>query len=155
MLGWRHRRLVVENPWLTARAEVTTYELDELLGTKLRALYQRRKGRDLFDLWLCLSQKLLDPQRVARCFGEYMKRQGLAVSRAEFERNLHEKRDSPAFLDDIRPLLRADVHYDAQAAMQMVREALIEKLPGEPWRGPAGSPLTDRSSSARRPGKRR
>ena len=31
-------------------AVIPTYELDELLATKLRALYQRRKGRDLFDL---------------------------------------------------------------------------------------------------------
>ncbi len=32
-----------------------TYELAELTGTRLRAVYQRRKGRDLFDLWKILS----------------------------------------------------------------------------------------------------
>ena len=36
--------------WFTGAAKVLTYDLDELLGTKLRALYQRKKGRDLFDL---------------------------------------------------------------------------------------------------------
>lgn len=45
--GVPHR---VDNPWFTGEAGVPTYELDELLGTKLRALYQRKKGRDLFDL---------------------------------------------------------------------------------------------------------
>ncbi|HSW46031.1 MAG TPA: nucleotidyl transferase AbiEii/AbiGii toxin family protein [Phycisphaerae bacterium] len=139
VLGWRHRQLAVENPWFTGHAEVTTYELDELMGTKLRALYQRRKGRDLFDLWLCLSRNTLDPLRAVACFGEYMRREGHRVSRAEFERNLHDKESSPAFLEDIRPLLRADVQYDAEAAMQTVREVLIEKLPGEPWRGPTAS----------------
>lgn len=139
VLGWQHRQLVVENPWFNGRAEVTTYELDELLGTKLRALYQRRKGRDLFDLWLCLSRTMLDPQRVITCFTEYLNRQGHSVSRAEFERNLHDKENAPAFLHDIRPLLRADVQYDAQTAMQAVREVLIEELPGEPWRGPSGA----------------
>lgn len=36
----------VSNSWYTGDCEITTYRLNELLGTKLRALYQRRKGRD-------------------------------------------------------------------------------------------------------------
>ena len=39
----------MENSWFSGRCELTTYALEELLGTKLRALYQRAKGRDLFD----------------------------------------------------------------------------------------------------------
>lgn len=50
VLAYHRRSLVVANPWYTGDSEVTTYMLDELMGTKLRALYQRRKGRDLFDL---------------------------------------------------------------------------------------------------------
>jgi predicted nucleotidyltransferase component of viral defense system len=30
---------------------VRSYDLDEMLGTKMRALLQREQGRDLFDLW--------------------------------------------------------------------------------------------------------
>jgi hypothetical protein len=30
---------------------LSTYTLDELIGTKIRALYQRKKGRDFFDLY--------------------------------------------------------------------------------------------------------
>ena len=40
----------VENSWFTGEAALTTYQFEELMGTKLRALYQRKKGRDLFDL---------------------------------------------------------------------------------------------------------
>ena len=60
--------LTVAIPWFTGTSSVQTYHLDELMGTKLRALYQRRKGRDLFDLWLCLSRNLVDPARVVKCF---------------------------------------------------------------------------------------
>ncbi|MGH2469017.1 MAG: nucleotidyl transferase AbiEii/AbiGii toxin family protein [Chloroflexota bacterium] len=42
----------MKSPWFTGSADVPTFALEELLGTKLRALYQRRKGRDLFDLVL-------------------------------------------------------------------------------------------------------
>ena len=136
VLGYCPRTAAAENPWYSGQAQVTTYEMDELLATKLRALYQHRKGRDLFDLWLCLSKALLDPGRVVSCFAEYMRQQGLTIYRAQFEQNLHNKQTDPAFLEDLKPLLRAGIEYDAQAAMAEVRQALIEKLPGDPWRGP-------------------
>ena len=107
VLGFVHRHVAVDNPWWKGEARVTTFEIDELLGTKLRALYQRRKGRDLFDLWLSLNQGMLVPQRVLACFSEYMKREGYSVSRAQFEQNLHEKQFDPAFLEDLKPLLCA------------------------------------------------
>ena len=51
VLGLTEHQLNISNPWFTGAANLKTYQLDELLGTKLRALYQRRKSRDLFDLW--------------------------------------------------------------------------------------------------------
>jgi hypothetical protein len=136
--------MAAENPWFTGQGEVTTFELDELLGTKLRALYQRRKGRDLFDLWLSIDHRLVDPQRVVDCFGEYMQREQHPVSRAEFEQNLHGKQTDPAFMDDIRPLLRTEVQYDPVIALARVQEALISILPGDPWRGSADQTAGDK-----------
>jgi predicted nucleotidyltransferase component of viral defense system len=136
VLGFHRPKIAVQNPWFSGAAEVTTYKLDELLGTKLRALYQRRKGRDLFDLWLCASRKMIDPDQIVACFLEYMKHEGHHVSRAEFEKNLFEKEKEAEFMGDIAPLLSAAVQYDAAKAMTLVRQTLIEKIPGEPWRGP-------------------
>ena len=146
VLAYHPLPLVVANPWFNGEAEVTTYMLDELMGTKLRALYQRRKGRDLFDLWLCLSRGLLDPEQVVACFAAYMKREGRTISRAEFERNLFEKESNPAFLGDIRPLLGAGVSYDAKEAVTLVRENLISRLSGEPWRGTSSAAEADKRS---------
>lgn len=42
--------LAVDSPWWQGGGEIGTFATEELLGTKLRALYQRSKGRDLFDL---------------------------------------------------------------------------------------------------------
>ena len=39
------------------------------------------------------------------------------------------------FVDDIAPLLRPGVEYDARTAWPVVHEALVRRLPGEPWRG--------------------
>ena len=41
----------VQSEWYEGLTEIMTYELEELMATNLKALYQRRKGRDLFDWW--------------------------------------------------------------------------------------------------------
>ncbi len=134
VLGMRRRPFTVRNRWFAGSAEVTTYELDELLGTKLRALYQRRKSRDLFDLWLCLDRNLVVPERVVSCFNAYMKNEGHHVSRAQFEQNLTEKAADRDFMDDIKALLNRSVRYDPLKAMARVRDELISRLQGAPWR---------------------
>jgi len=137
VLGLKNHPFAVTNPWFNGAAVLKTYELDELLGTKLRALYQRRKSRDLFDLWLCIDRKMLNADQVVTCFGQYMKHEGHAVSRAQFEENLHGKAHDPEFMDDITPLLNPAMHYDPVQALNLVRETLVDRILGEPWRGEA------------------
>lgn len=125
----------VESSWFSGAAEVNTFAIDELLATKLRALYQRKKGRDLFDLWLALERGIIDPPRLLACFDRYMTEGGQAVSRAQFEANLNEKRTAPLFRSDIDPLLRPGLGWDLDVAMDAVLEKLVAHLPGEPWKG--------------------
>lgn len=138
VLGPRRRQLTVDNGWFTGAADVNTYQLEELLGTKLRALYQRKKGRDLYDLWLAFTTLDSEPSKVVECFERYMDHGGTAVSRAQFEANLANKLNAPQFLADIRPLLPTGVTYDAPAASTLVHERLLSMLPGEPWKGEGG-----------------
>ena len=51
----------VKSDWFNQNVEVNTFQLEELLATKLRALYERKKGRDAFDLWLAIKEKDFDP----------------------------------------------------------------------------------------------
>lgn len=71
----------VESRWFAGQAPILTYALDELLGTKLRALYQRKKGRDLFDLATALAKKLAAPRGIVQCFQRYMEREGITCTR--------------------------------------------------------------------------
>ena len=134
----RVQRFVVDNPWFMGAAPIVTYSNEELLGTKLRALYQRKKGRDLFDLSQALSSLQLDDRAIVEMFGRYVSGEGARISRAQFERNLAQKEQMPDFLGDILPLLPSGSRYDAGAAMRMVRSRLIVLLPGKPWRAPEG-----------------
>ena len=124
-LGHVRVPLRVDNRWFTGEANVTSYELNELMATKLRALYQRKQGRDLFDLWFALEQDAIDTETLLRCFTRYMTEGGHSVTRAQFEANLHGKASDHDFRDDIVPL---------EDALRRVGERIIEELPGAPWK---------------------
>jgi predicted nucleotidyltransferase component of viral defense system len=123
--GVPHR---VNSPWFSGEATVPTFELDELLGTKLRALYQRKKGRDLFDLHEAGRRDGVDLDRVVASFTEYVARQGLSVNRAEFDANLTAKLLDKDFRTDIEPLLAPGVEHDAAAASAWVTQELLGRL---------------------------
>ncbi len=134
-LGLRRVPFAVENQWFRGQADVTTFAVDELLGTKLRALYQRKKGRDLFDLSFALDQGIVDADALIRCFERYMTEGGHVVTRARFEANLHEKAGRVDFRNDMDPLLRPGIEWDFDVALRAVSDALIARLPGDPWKG--------------------
>lgn len=142
VLGVGRRPFLVENPWFAGSTELPVYELDELLGTKMRALYQRRKGRDLFDLWLASERAAVDPDRVVTCFRRYLEHDGHTVSRAELEANLLQKLADPGFGRDVEPLVAPDTPWDTDAAARYVLDALASRLPGEPWNGEVSTPIT-------------
>ena len=122
----------VHSRWWSGRADVVTYSLEELLGTKLRALYQRKKGRDLFDLWYALQSGTADPARVLACFDRYMRESGRHVARDDFQENLAAKLADAVFQADIGPLLRPGVAWDHRRAAETVSKRLIAGLPGPP-----------------------
>ena len=124
----------VSSRWFEGDCEIGSYELEELLGTKLRALYQRKKGRDLFDLAVALEKPAVDPARIVTAFSEYMDRGGHHITRALFEQNFQEKLRDPQFNADISPLLASAYKWDSAAAAKAVTTRLIPILPGDPWK---------------------
>jgi len=133
--GFTRVPFAVSSRWFEGKCEICSYELDELLGTKLRALYQRKQGRDLFDLATALENSGVRADRIVAAFLEYMKRGGHKVTRALFERNIAEKLMDPEFTADIGPLLAAGFAWEIETAAPIVSSRLIELLPGAPWKG--------------------
>jgi predicted nucleotidyltransferase component of viral defense system len=133
--GLKRVPFAVSSRWFEGDCQLCSYELDELLGTKLRALYQRKQGRDMFDLATALKHPGANPDRIVAAFSAYMSRDGHRVTRAQFERNFAAKLDDPEFAADIGPLLAAGINWDIKAAASIVSSRLIERLPGNPWKG--------------------
>ncbi|MCL2329568.1 MAG: nucleotidyl transferase AbiEii/AbiGii toxin family protein [Bacteroidetes bacterium] len=129
VLGLIQHEFSVNSQWFSGNCQATTYHLEELLGTKMRALYQRRKGRDLFDLWKALSTQNVDTDKIIRCYREYI---GFVVdnppTQKEYLLNMEQKIEDTEFLGDIEMLLRPNEVYNPQEAWELVRKELIEKL---------------------------
>lgn len=132
---YESRELHVENPWFSGRARIPTFRLEELMGTKLRALYQRKKGRDLFDLGMVLDQARVAPEDVVAACEHYLALEGHQVTRAQFEENLLNKMQDREFLEDVRPLLSSGTDYDPDGACDLVMTHLAARLDGDPWQG--------------------
>lgn len=128
----------VDSKWFSGKTECLTYSLDELMGTKLRAFYQRKKGRDLFDLyWVFESCAELSVENLIKAFNKYIEHEGLKISRAEFEKNIHEKKISPEFGKDIARLLNSENRdsFELGKAFELVESKIISKLAGNSWVG--------------------
>ncbi len=116
-------RHTLQNRWFSDSADIRTFDLHELLATKLRALYQRKKGRDLFDLYLACQRLDPDISEITRLFHQYTEQN--PVTGPQFSRNLNEKLKSAAFLTDMTGLLRTGVPWNVQDAADWLFDTVI------------------------------
>lgn len=129
VLGLVENEFKIDSEWFTGECGIVTYEIEELLGTKLRALYQRRKGRDLYDIYKALSSVEIEADKIIECYHAYMNSSvEHPPSRKEFLRNMEAKIEDSEFLGDTTALLRPTEKYDAQEAYNLVRTELIERI---------------------------
>lgn len=117
-------------------ALVRSYDINEMLGTKMRALMQRQQGRDLFDLchaWQMSQQGatkyVVDGVRAMTAFEWYLEQDG---TRIEFElanAALDERLRNRRFCDDMNTLLRPGLpKFDARTGADIVRTAFLSHL---------------------------
>ncbi len=120
--AWMERAYRMDSPWFAETASVRTFELPELMATKIRALFQRRKGRDVFDLWLAVQHAGVSPEEIASCFDPY-RPPDWSVARALL--NLERKAADPRFIDDIDLLVvERPTDFDARDAVEVARAVI-------------------------------
>ncbi|HEX9825994.1 MAG TPA: nucleotidyl transferase AbiEii/AbiGii toxin family protein [Flavobacteriaceae bacterium] len=128
IFGIQEVKHTMQSEWYTGEVSIPSYELTELLGTKMRALYQRRKGRDLFDMWYAMTQSDVDPHAIIEAWSFYMKKEGNSVTQKEFLENMEKKILDQDFLSDTEDLLRPGLTYGIQNAYGLVKTELLEKI---------------------------
>lgn len=129
VLGYTTKDFSVNTSWFKGSCNISTYHLEEMIGTKVRALYQRRKGRDLYDLYKALTMSNLNIEQVITCYHEYMK---FVVdnppTQKQYLQNMELKMKDREFLADTVSLLRVDEKYDSEKAYELIKTNLLEKI---------------------------
>lgn len=124
VLGYASVPFEMKSSWYSGSCTLKTYSLNELMGTKLRALYQRKKGRDLFDLYLALPR--VDVPTIVRVWREYMEfRDGEVPTAKQFAMNMDEKMALNDYLGDVAPLLRRGVTFNPHEAYAAFKDAVL------------------------------
>ena len=135
-LATRQYPFAVANDWFQGGADIVSFEPEELFGTKLRALLQRNKNRDLFDLHIGLEQLGMDLDRIVGCFDHYLALSETPISRAAAEQRMLAKLQR-SLIEDVTPLLPAGVTFteaEALGAFEQVWMDLIVRIQGAAWR---------------------
>jgi len=92
-------------------------------------LYQRIKGRDLFDLDYSRRNMELNINDILKCFRVYMGFSvGKAPSQKEFLQNIEAKEADIIFTGDMEGLLRPEIGYNQKAAFDWLKEEVIAKM---------------------------
>ena len=141
LLGIRSYPFSVDSDWYRGNTEIKSFEPEEMFGTKLRALLQRRKNRDLFDLYHGLDQLVMDPDKLIACFDHYLALEGMPITRAVAEQRMLEKL-TRSLIEDVAPLLPTGIRFndaDAIQAFERVWKELISRIKGDAWK------LTDKA----------
>lgn len=132
----------VSSPWWSGGAEIRTFTVEEILATKVRALCQRRKGRDLFDLWIGLNLPEVDSGKVAAALAHYMRDR--VYSYPQLVGHLKTKLVDPDFAADLNALVRSlPSDYDIASALDLVRRRVgleLRNVPEDPT--PIKRPMT-------------
>jgi len=127
ILGLKEIPFEVNNTWFSGKCNVTGYPTEELLSTKLNALYSRKKGRDLFDLYWALTYLSFDVDKLLHCSKIHYENAGLKPPTAkQFIRNMEEKLGDTDFTNDVFSVLKPNVEYNNLEAWGLVRKKLIE-----------------------------
>lgn len=118
------------------RAMAQSYDINEMLGTKTRALMQREQGRDLFDLahaWqlseVGSTPYAVDGAKAMEAFTWYLEKEGTHLGSVEANALLDTRLRKQGFRRDMDTLLRPGIaRFDVDAAAVTVREAYFQHL---------------------------
>jgi predicted nucleotidyltransferase component of viral defense system len=117
----------VQSPWWAGQAQVRTFSTRELVATKIRALYQRKKSRDVFDMWLALTELGLSGEDLLAVFEPY---HPASLTAKTAEANLRDKLSDHDFRHDLDPFVTGPPPgYDLDTAAEMLIATVLSKIP--------------------------
>ena len=115
----------VPSKWYSSQCYLKVYDLNELMGIKLRALYQELRGRDLFDLdWVICTQEV-DLDKIVIAFKVHLNHQKNLISAMEFLLRLKQKLNDDRFHHYQDKYLWNHPNFSPRAAFENIKNIII------------------------------
>lgn len=115
----------VDNPWFQGKASVLSISPQEILASKVIAIYQRRQPRDLFDIWAALRIELVAAEDIAAAYGRYRPPNPEHWTSRQAARSLIERVNEQEYISNLKYLARhAPVKYDLAQNIHMAVELI-------------------------------
>lgn len=124
----------VNSRWFSGKTSIRTYHIDELMATKIRVLYQRKKGRDLFDIWHATTNNLFEIKKSIAILEQYNNYNKQNITRAMFEQSFFEKQQDSNFKNDITGLLPTDYDWNFDRACELIWNDIAPLMHGNSWK---------------------
>ncbi|MEG9862696.1 MAG: nucleotidyl transferase AbiEii/AbiGii toxin family protein [Parvularculales bacterium] len=130
VFGLEKKPYEMSSSWHSGNAIVPIPNVHELIGRKMNALYERSRGRDLFDIGHAIREGIADPEWVIEALNKLRENRGAEpLSREDFEARLRSRVDNVAFKADMDDLMPDDQKQDIAADTALVIHHLVERLP--------------------------
>ena len=125
-----YKQYEVNSSWYKGTCRIPTYQIEELMGTKLRALYQRKKGRDLYDIYKVLDSELtVSTDKIIQAYKYYMREEASGIPAMKiYLENIEAKMKDLDFLADTTILLKATDAFEFETGYKRVKEMLLSKM---------------------------
>lgn len=95
--------------------KIATYRLEELTATKIRALFERLKGRDIYDLFF-ISKLKPDPVVTRKMFIYYFYRSRKVFNPKVHYKNLTQRYSLGSYVDDVSGFVKPTIEFSLKDA---------------------------------------
>lgn len=99
--------------------KINTYAVEEIMATKLRALYERLKGRDVYDLYF-LSSFDFDKTIVRKLLLYYFYRSKKIFNPNLFFKSIKGKFMSKKYVDDVSGFVKVDTQFSMEKGVRKI-----------------------------------
>lgn len=123
--AYQYRQLVIDSPWYSNQASVRSNTAEDIVASKVLALFQRARPRDLFDMWAAIKAGIVTYADVASRFAPYRPDNPERWNTSKAARNLVTKLSNPSYMAELERIsVYAPFPYDEYEPVQIAADLI-------------------------------
>lgn len=123
--AYQYRQFAIDNPWCSKQASVRSNTAEDIVASKVLALFQRSRPRDLFDMWAAIKAGIVTYVDVASRFASYRPDNPERWNTSKAARSLMAKLSDPSYIVELERIsVYAPFPYDEYEPVQIAADLI-------------------------------